>query len=299
MIAARLDPGLKLNKAISIPDMQWPFIVSILFHALIVVGFTVGFPYVKKEQLIISPPVSVEIVNIDLITQTDKIAPPKKVEKPPEPKPEESKPAPAKMTAEAPPDLTQPKAPDVPDLVPEPEEIKEPEPLKRKEIKKPPKVKPKPKVTKAPPKKKENDFASLLKNLTPDAKKEASKEKTENPVEDNPASGQIARLSDVMTISEQDALRRQLAGCWNVMAGAKYAEDLVVGVRVFMNPDRTVNRASILDKGRYNRDSHFRAAADAAIRALRNPRCSPLELPPDKFEQWQTILINFDPRDML
>ena len=63
--------------------------------------------------------------------------------------------------------------------------------------------------------------------------------------------------------------------------------------------DGTVKNAGVLDIGRYNRDSAFRAAADSALRALRNPRCSPLKLPPEKYDQWKTIVINFDPQDML
>ena len=66
-----------------------------------------------------------------------------------------------------------------------------------------------------------------------------------------------------------------------------------------MNRDGTVNKSSVLDRGRYNRDSTFRAAADSALRALRNPRCSPLKLPPEKYDQWKSIVINFDPRSML
>jgi len=46
-------------------------------------------------------------------------------------------------------------------------------------------------------------------------------------------------------------------------------------------------------------DPAFRAAAMAATRALRNPQCSPLELPPDKYQEWQTMTIHFDPKEML
>ena len=41
------------------------------------------------------------------------------------------------------------------------------------------------------------------------------------------------------------------------------------------------------------------AAADSAVRAVRNPKCSPLELPADKYDQWKRIDFTFDPRDML
>ena len=40
-----------------------------------------------------------------------------------------------------------------------------------------------------------------------------------------------------------------------------------------------------------------RAAADAAHRAIMNPRCQPWPLAQEKFNSWKTITFNFDPRD--
>ena len=139
----------------------------------------------------------------------------------------------------------------------------------------------------------------MLKNLAPDAEEARPEEKTIDDVVEDTSSGQIAKLSDQLSISELDAFKYQLEPCWNIPAGAKFAEDLAVEVKVSMARDGTVKNASVLDKGRYNRDSTFRAAADSALRALRNPRCSPLKLPPEKYDQWKSILINFDPRNML
>ena len=65
-----------------------------------------------------------------------------------------------------------------------------------------------------------------------------------------------------------------------------------------MNRDGSVREAKVLDALRMNRDSFFRISAEAARRAVLNPRCSPLKLPPDKYEQWQTMTLNFNPRDM-
>jgi hypothetical protein len=45
-------------------------------------------------------------------------------------------------------------------------------------------------------------------------------------------------------------------------------------------------------------DPFFRSAAESALRAVLNPRCNPLRLPPEKYEQWQTMTLNFDPREM-
>ena len=102
-------------------------------------------------------------------------------------------------------------------------------------------------------------------------------------------------LSDRLTVTEEDALRRQIEQCWNPPIGARNAQTLVVEVTINVNPDRTVQNADVVDKNRLNSDPYFRAAAEAALRALYNPRCSPLELPDGKFEQWKTIDFTFDP----
>jgi len=288
------------------PATAEPLIYSIVVHGIVLVLVSLGLPGFQPDPIRIAPPVSVELVELDELTQTDKVSAPKpesdKPDKPEEAPPTPKKPAPPKVDSEQAPDLSEPKAPDIKDEtesaqpLPKPEKL---EPLKDKP--KPPPRKPQAPEQKAS-KQNTNTFESLLKNLTPDVpeEKETPAEETpEKPEPDSAEKSQIAKLAEKLTISEEDALRRQLSKCWNVMAGAKYAEDLVVEVRVTMNPDRTVNQASIMDKGRYNRDSHFRAAADAAVRALRNPRCTPLQLPPDKYEEWKTIVITFDPRDML
>lgn len=299
MAALIANADYKMLKS-ALPSMQVPIAQSFVFHALIVAVLSVGIPLTAKDPMLIAPPITVEIIDVSELTTTPRVqqpAKPKEPEKPPAP--QQKKEAAPQVTADKPPDLTKPAPPDI-ETIDEAEATPPPAPLKPKPIRKPEPPKPKkPEVTKkAQPKPKQDDFQSLLRNIIPDEAESSDGEEALDP-DAQSDTGQIARLADQLSISEQDALRRQLAGCWNVMAGAKYAEDLSVEVRVEMNRDRTVNRASILDKGRYNRDTHFRAAADAAVRALRNPRCSPLQLPPDKFDQWKTVLIRFDPSDML
>lgn len=269
-------------------SLNGPFVGSVLFHIAIITILSIGLPFMAPPPMTLSNPIPVELVEIDELTQVKE---PKPVaEEKPKPEEEAPKAAPSapKMDAEAPPDLTGEEQPEAEVIVPK--EEKAPEPVKVKK----PKSKPKPPVPEQ--NKKKNDFQSLLKNLTPDAATERQEETGEA---ETTTGSQIANISEQLTISEEDALRRQLSQCWNVMAGAKYAEDLVVEVRAVVNPDRTVQSATILDQGRYNRDSHYRAAADAALRALRNPRCTPLQLPEDKYEQWKVTTIRFDPRDML
>jgi hypothetical protein len=66
-----------------------------------------------------------------------------------------------------------------------------------------------------------------------------------------------------------------------------------------MRADGTVEDAKIVDLSRYAADNFFRAAADSAVRAVKNPRCSPLKFPPQKYDQWKNFTLNFNPKDLL
>lgn len=314
MATLTANPQTQMLKPV-MPSMQVPLVKSGVLHVLVVVVLGIGIPFVSKEPMNVSPPISVEIVDISEITTTPRVAPPakpKEPDKPPEPAPKKE--TTPKVNTEKPPELTKPTPPEV-ETVEKVEDTPPPKPLERKPIEKPEPPKPKePEVTKKPeppkpkvedkPKKeeakpKEDDFQSLLKNLTPteDQKSESEEETLDPKVE--PDSGQIAKIADQLSVSEEDALRHQLSQCWTLMGGAKYAEELIVEIRVTISRDRRVTDAAILDRGRYNRESNFRAAADAAIRALRKPKCETLQLPPDKYDQWKNTVLVFDPSDML
>lgn len=102
-----------------------------------------------------------------------------------------------------------------------------------------------------------------------------------------------------LTASEIDAVRAQIARCWNIPAGARDAENLVVELSLRMNPDGTVRDARIVDEARARRDPFFRAAADSAVRAVFNPSCTPLLLPPDKYDIWRDLNLTFNPKELL
>ena len=101
-----------------------------------------------------------------------------------------------------------------------------------------------------------------------------------------------------ITISEIDLVRRQIAQCWTLQAGAKEAENLIIEISVAMNPDGTVRHARIQNKDRVAGDPFFRAAAESALRAVLNPRCQPFKLPRDRYDRWQTMALIFDPKEM-
>jgi hypothetical protein len=99
-------------------------------------------------------------------------------------------------------------------------------------------------------------------------------------------------------ISEIDMIRQQIRECWSLPAGAREAENLSIEIKMAMNSDGTVRQARIIDQGRLELDPFFRAAAESALRAVLNPRCNPLKLPPEKFKQWQNMTLIFDPQKM-
>lgn len=282
------------------PGMKRPLVTSLIIHGILLIVAIVGLPHIARD-VELAEPVSVELLPISELTTTNKPpvkAPPKeeKKEEPPPPKQEElEKPPTVKETAKA-----EPEPEKEPEKVEKAEAVipkeENPEP-KKEEPKKPKKEIPK-KTDVKKEAKAEEDFDALLKNLA-EEKPEPKTEVTENTEKTDPTPApNVSRISDRLSMSETDALRQQLGMCWNIMAGAQNSENLAVEVRLYVNPDRTVRQVDILDQSRYNSDTFFRAAADSVLRAVRNPMCSPLNLPADKYDQWKEIVVNFDPRDM-
>ncbi len=72
----------------------------------------------------------------------------------------------------------------------------------------------------------------------------------------------------------------QVAPCWILPAGVKDVRTVRVGVLISLHPDGTLSGPpKIENQARMSRDVAFRAVAESALRALRNPRCSPIRLP--------------------
>ncbi len=282
-------------------NMGKPALISIVFHVVVFALATMGLPYLVEEPEPMEMAITVELVDLAEISQTNLLDDPQENEI--DEAPAERKPV--YNNTESVPDLLSPREPEVEDI---PEPPKEKPKIDPTLIKKPPKPKNKPRKPKpVPPKQIEEkpkeedqkDFTSLLKSLTPD---EPDQEPAPKPVEAQSNQGQTSQVADFskqMTRSELDDLNRGVQPCWNVNAGGKNAESLLVSLRVFVNPDLRVREVQILDQLRYNADTHFRAAAEAARRALLNPRCSTLRLPSEKYEQWKVFKYTFDPSQML
>src|SRR3546814_20107742 len=82
-----------------------------------------------------------------------------------------------------------------------------------------------------------------------------------------------AKLGQQLTISELDAVRQQIEPCWVVPAGAREAENLVVQLRVEMNPDGTLRSVALKAQSRMASASLYPAAAENARETVMYPMC--------------------------
>ena len=102
-----------------------------------------------------------------------------------------------------------------------------------------------------------------------------------------------------LTLSEEDALRAQIFGCWSVPLGLPYDEDLLVRIKLQLKKDGTIMKSEILDHERMNRPGQkfYKVLAESALRAVR--LCQPLKVPPTGYEKWKDLQLNFNPVEML
>ena len=285
------------------PAMKIAIGASIFLHVGVIILGIIGLPYIKKTPDLSAAPIAVEIVNIDDETTTNKKPSRAQLKPTPEkrkeqPKTEKQIKAPPKVETKAPPKVApidkpvektaevkpKPKVPPPPSEAlkkPKPPEKKNPPPEETEEVQ-------------------EDQFLSVLKNLqeSEDSAEDITEEGTAKP-EMSPLAKFSQRLSATEVDAIRSALNAQFSSCWNLMAGARNAEDITVSIKLIVNPDRTVQSARIVEQVRYNQDPFYRAAADTALRAIRHPNCQTLDLPPEKYELWRDLTFNFNPAAQL
>ena len=281
--------------------MRVSLVLSLGFHIAVFVFAVYGLPRTSKSIV-----VDHQVIDVELIAMTEtpdpetipkQASPREKVKAPPPPPPKP--PEPPKQVASLPPE------PAPPEPAPKPKAEKQPKP--------PPKrVAPRPKPRPKP------DFASMmLKTVqklkeTPPAKPENPKEKKKSFDEkmaalmkrqsrSHPERAQRASLGENLSISEIDAIRRQIERCWLVPAaiGAKNVEEMAVQIRMKLNPDGTLRESRIVDRFRVETNPSYKAVAESALRAVRNPRCNKFTLPLQKYDVWKDMVLRFNPSEMV
>ena len=138
-----------------------------------------------------------------------------------------------------------------------------------------------------------NNIAALI-----DKSKEEYAEnvnKTDKVTQDQDKNLDITGLS----LSEEDALKAQIFGCWSIPLGLPYNENLLVKIKLKLKPDGNVIRTEILDHARMNKPGQgfYKVLAESALRAIQ--LCQPLRVPTTGYERWKDLQLNFDAREML
>ena len=102
-----------------------------------------------------------------------------------------------------------------------------------------------------------------------------------------------------LTLSEEDALKAQIFGCWSIPLGLPYNQNLLVRIKLQLKPDGTVIKSEILDHARMNKPGQgfYKVLAESALRAVK--MCQPLRVPTKGYERWKELQLNFDAREML
>jgi len=102
-----------------------------------------------------------------------------------------------------------------------------------------------------------------------------------------------------LTLSEEDALKAQIFGCWSIPLGLPYNENLLVRIKLKLKSDGTVIKSEILDHARMNTPGQgfYKILAESALRAIR--LCQPLRVPTTGYERWKDLQLNFDANEML
>ena len=106
-------------------------------------------------------------------------------------------------------------------------------------------------------------------------------------------------IASSLTLSEEDALKAQIFGCWSIPLGLPYNENLLVRIKLKLKQDGTVIKSEILDHARMNTpgQAFYKVLAESALRAVR--LCQPLRVPTTGYERWKDLQLNFDANEML
>ena len=257
-----------------------------MFHSVMILLTVLTLPFMIREPIDLPPIVSVELIQISDKTNIPFAPKARKII-------EETKKKEERVVSEqAPPSA---KAKEKPDRIPLLNDKKE----KKENVKKkqnPEEIKPQIRQSSEFEKKEivdTNQIAALIDKAKEieAVKQEKSKKLSQSNVKNSFATG--------LTLSEEDALRAQIFGCWSVPLGLPYDKDLLVRIKLQLKPDGRILKSEILDHARMNThgQSFYKILAESALRAVRI--CQPLKVPPTGYERWKDLQLNFDPTEML
>ena len=262
-------------------------IYSITFHSVLVLITIMSLPFMLREPIDLPPIVSMELIQISDKTIIPFAPKARKIIEETKKKEKERL-----VSEQAPPAA---KAKEKPDRIPLPNEKKDQKQIVKKK-QNPEEVKPEIRQSSQFEKKEiidTNQIAALI-----DKAKEVeavNQKKTDKITQSN----QKNSFATGLTLSQEDALRAQIFGCWSVPLGLPYDKDLLVRIKLKLKKDGTIMKSEILDHQRMNRpgEKFYKVLAESALRAVR--LCQPLKVPPTGYEKWKDLQLNFNPTEML
>ena len=262
-------------------------IYSLFFHALMILLTILSLPFMLREPVDLPPIISVELIQIADKTNIPYAPKARKIIKETKKKEEERV-----VSEQAPPAA---KAKEKPDKIPLPNDKKEEKKIVKKK-QNPEEIKPQIRQS-SEFEKKEIVDANQIAALIDKAKEvEAVEQKKNNQITQSNKKNSFA---SGLTLSEEDALRAQIFGCWSVPLGLPYDENLLVRIKLQLKKDGTIMKSEILDHERMNRPGQkfYKVLAESALRAVR--LCQPLKVPPTGYDKWKDLQLNFNPVEML
>ncbi len=267
--------------------MSKSIIVSSVLHAILIIITAMSLPFLAKKPIDLPPIVSIELIQITDKTNIPFAPKAKKII-------EKIKEKEKKLVSEQAPPKKVKKI--KPDSVPMPEdEVKKIEKIKE-DKQNPEKIDNEVKQVSEFEKDElfdPNNIAALIdKSKIENAE---TTKKTDKITQDQQKNIETAGLS----LSEEDALKAQIFGCWSIPLGLPYNENLLVRIKLQLNPDGTVSQSEILDHARMNKPGQgfYKVLAESALRAVK--LCQPLRVPTTGYERWKELQLNFDAREML
>ena len=284
--------------------MNRSIIISSVLHLLLILVTAMSLPFLAKKPLDIPPIVSVELIqiaektNIPFAPKAKKIiekvrekekklvseqAPPKKVKK------TKTKTVVSVEQNEKVDNIT-------PEAVPLPEKTVKKIETKKENKQNPDKLDEEVKQVSEFEKKEFVDLDNIAK-LIDKAKIESADEIKKN---NDITQDQDRNIENTgLTLSEEDALKAQIFGCWSIPLGLPYNENLLVRIKLMLEPDGSVTKTEILDHARMNKhgQAFYKVLAESALRAVK--LCQPLRVPTTGYERLKELQLNFDAREML
>ena len=262
--------------------------LSFFFHILLIALTAISLPHMLRKPIDLPPVISVELIQISDITNIPYAPKAKKILE----KIKKEKEKERIVSEQAPPKVVKKEKPEA---IPLPDDVKKQKKIKTKK-QNPKKIDTEIKQASEFEKKELFDPDQIAALIDKSKIEQAETMRKDNKITQSQDKNSI---TSGLTLSEEDALKAQIFGCWSIPLGLPYNEDLLVRIKLKLKQDGTVIKSEILDHARMNTpgQAFYKVLAESALRAVR--LCQPLRVPTTGYDRWKDLQLNFDANEML